>query len=285
MYKIVICDIDGTLIDFKGKISEETIQAIQNIKDKGIEFALCTGRQGNFAKNILNRIGVKGYIISACGGEILDKDGSLLESDSVDLTSIKDIINYCQENDILSETLHDEFILTKTSDTIVDQLLAVAKTIASDPEEVLKYTNVFFRDFYLDCNRVDDPIKFIEDRGLNIYKLDIVSSDFEKLDYIRSIVDDRENLSHVSGFPTVVEISKKGIDKGVAVKKLCQHLKIDLKDAIAIGDSNNDEAMLKIVGMPVAMGNATDYIKSICKLETTSCDEAGVAEAIKKLIV
>lgn len=285
MYKIVICDIDGTLVNFKGEISEENVRAIRKLKDNGIEFALCTGRQGKYARNILNRLGIEGYVIASCGSEILDMQGNIIHSESINLNSIKELINYCEENDILNSTLHNGFILTKNRATIVEQLVSLSKTITKDPEEVLRYTEAFLKDLYLDCNIVDNPIKVIEQENLDIYKLDIINTDFEKLNYIRALVDEIDDLVHVSSFPTIVEVGRKGIDKGVAVKKLCHHLKIGLEEAMAIGDSNNDEAMLKVVGMPVAMGNATDYIKSICKMVTKNCNDSGVADAINKLII
>ena len=80
------------------------------------------------------------------------------------------------------------------------------------------------------------------------------------------------------------DVGNLGSNKGNAVQKLCEYLTIDLKDAIAIGDSYNDLSMFEKVGYSVAMGNANEEIKEKANEVTLSNDNDGVAVFLEKLL-
>ena len=65
---------------------------------------------------------------------------------------------------------------------------------------------------------------------------------------------------------------------------LCALLHIDPQATIAIGDAENDEQMIKLAGLGVAMGNATAQLKEMAQVVTTSCDEDGVAVFLERLL-
>ncbi len=80
------------------------------------------------------------------------------------------------------------------------------------------------------------------------------------------------------------DIVKRGTSKGTGIEKFCDKMNIDLVDCIAIGDNKNDLSMFEKVGMSVAMGNATDYIKSKANFITETNDENGVANFLNMMI-
>ena len=84
---------------------------------------------------------------------------------------------------------------------------------------------------------------------------------------------------------TSLECSDKGIDKGVGLKKLCEHLGLPLEQTIAVGDADNDTMALKTAGLAVAMGNATEPIKALADVIVADCDHNGCAEAIDKYLL
>ena len=77
---------------------------------------------------------------------------------------------------------------------------------------------------------------------------------------------------------------RSGVDKGRALCLLGSEWGIAPEEIAAIGDSDNDLAMLRAVGCPVAMGNASDEVKAAATMVTDSNDREGVAKAIRKLI-
>ena len=83
--------------------------------------------------------------------------------------------------------------------------------------------------------------------------------------------------------PFFLDITCKDTSKGNAIKNLCEYLKIDLKDSVAIGDSYNDITMFEVVGHSVAMGNAPEDIKKIVDEVTDTNNEDGVAKFLENL--
>ena len=80
--------------------------------------------------------------------------------------------------------------------------------------------------------------------------------------------------------PIFLEFTKKGINKGESLKRLCDMLGISTEEMICVGDSFNDMTMLEVAGLPVAVENAREEIKAISKFITTSNDN----HALKTLI-
>lgn len=119
-----------------------------------------------------------------------------------------------------------------------------------------------------------------------------------ELERIQNIKEEINNIEHIEVVnlskcliddklpkekPFFLDITRNGTSKGKAIKKLCEYLKINLKDSIAIGDSFNDLTMFETVGHSVAMGNAPDKIKKMVDEVTDTNNEDGVAKFLKKI--
>jgi hydroxymethylpyrimidine pyrophosphatase-like HAD family hydrolase len=81
-----------------------------------------------------------------------------------------------------------------------------------------------------------------------------------------------------------LEILPAGVNKAKALITLVSVLRVDLADVAAIGDAPNDLEMLNAVGFAIAMGNASDRVKSVADLVVGTNDNAGVAEAVDKIL-
>ena len=96
-------------------------------------------------------------------------------------------------------------------------------------------------------------------------------------------LDFKEQYTIVKSAPFYLEILHKGANKGIALAKLAEHLNIKQAEVMAIGDNENDMAMLEYAGIGVAMQNAVEKTKAVADYVTTaSNDEDGVKEAIEK---
>ncbi|HHX55014.1 MAG TPA: HAD-IIB family hydrolase, partial [Clostridiales bacterium] len=84
--------------------------------------------------------------------------------------------------------------------------------------------------------------------------------------------------------PIFLEFLDKGVNKGVGLSLIAQHLGIRQEEIIAVGDAGNDIAMIKYAGLGVAMGNATDDVKEIADYITLTNEEDGVAHLIEKFM-
>ena len=94
-----------------------------------------------------------------------------------------------------------------------------------------------------------------------------------------------EKYTVVKSAPFFLEFMNKKVNKGVGVELLAKHLNIKQEEIITMGDAGNDLHMIEYAGMGIAMGNATNDIKTIANYITESNNEDGVAKAIEKFVL
>ena len=83
----------------------------------------------------------------------------------------------------------------------------------------------------------------------------------------------------------LVEATAPGVDKGSALRKLCQILGVDPKRVLAIGDSENDIPMMQAAGFAIAMGNATEHVKAVADWIAPTIEEDGAAVALRRWVL
>ena len=93
------------------------------------------------------------------------------------------------------------------------------------------------------------------------------------------------SLSAARWNPMFADINVKGIDKATGLKEICQYYGCDTSNTIAIGDGGNDIPMLIKAGIGVAMGNASDEVKSVADIVTDSVDDNGIYNILRNLRV
>ncbi|TXK77561.1 Cof-type HAD-IIB family hydrolase [Paenibacillus sp. N3.4] len=116
--------------------------------------------------------------------------------------------------------------------------------------------------------------------GQEWLKFGYFSENSEKLTSIRTIVEGWGTLEITNSHPSNIELNPLGINKATGVEAVCKLLGIEMSEVIAMGDSENDIAMIRESGLGVAMGNAQDEVKRIADITTLSNEEHGVAEII-----
>ena len=253
--KLVVSDLDGTLLDTKSQITDYTKAAVKKLVDNGIEFAIATGRGRASAVRLKKDIGLDIYLICNNGANIYDK----------------------KENSIF-----EKIIDKKTSQEIIkllrDRKIAYNGFIDDD----------FYRDEY-DKTDYSRRIDFIEHILVDIedcpalHKIIIV----EEADIILRINKElREKFSNVVEItisdPECIDIVPKECSKGNALKVIAQQLGIDMKRIMAFGDGENDLDMLRKVGHPVAMENAQEIVKKEINNTAPKNIENGVALYLEK---
>ena len=98
--KLVVSDLDGTLLNDDSEVSNETIQAIKKLKDNGVEFAIATGRSFNSANKIRKKIGLEIYLICNNGANIYNKDGKMIKNNVMPADLIRKIVKFLTDNNI-----------------------------------------------------------------------------------------------------------------------------------------------------------------------------------------
>ena len=265
--KIIVCDISGTLLDSTGRIDNDLIKNLNILKNNNIGFILCSGGARIRTLELAKTIGASDYIISSNGANVYcENTKSNIYSNYIDRDTVIKIYELAQK--------YDFRIALNSEDLIYSNKLIYD----SNYERKIFYENNFFS---LLTNIVQCIVS-----GKN-------SKNFiEFLDKLKYIPDIEIAIKNISGNNIDInnikmcysDIVKIGTSKGIGLKELCNYIKIDKQNVIAIGDSSNDLSLFDYAGYTVAMGNAIDELKEKSNYITKDNNNNGVNEFLKTLI-
>ena len=266
MYKIIFIDIDGTLRDNKRNLSQKTIDTIKKVTDEGIFVVLCSGRPRKYTEEISRKCFASKYIITSNGANIYDyKENKILYSNIMDKKALIELYDMAIQENV-------RFIMDVGEHRVVN--------IVKHPEREEKLEGNI-EDFVYNHDVVQCIIA-----DEDFYKIKKLVPQIDKLEKVE--IKNRHKSLTDPNYPRTdtiyCDVGNIGSNKGNAVQKLCKYLTIDLKNAIAIGDSFNDLSMFEKVGYSVAMGNANEEIKEKANEVTLSNDDDGVAVFLEKLL-
>ena len=288
MYKLIAIDLDGTMLNSYGIVTENTKKAIKRTIQKGIDVIIASGRPIDSIKTIANEIESKNYFIAGNGALIYDiqKDENLYEN-YLNKEKVLEIIRMCEENSILYNVYTDKTILAKV---LKYNVLYYYKENLKKSEDKQTHINIVE-------NMYDYISKMNEEKFLKITICDenksVFQSIIKKLNEIENI--EVLDVSHMSrkviqqGTEEIpieyyyTEISSKNVDKWYAIEYLISKLNIKREEVIAIGDNINDKKMIEEAGLGIAMGQSSPLIKEIADDITSSNEEDGVAKALDKI--
>jgi len=288
MYKLVAIDLDGTLLNSYGEVSEENKKAIKLAKQKGVKIVLASGRAIMSVKNLANELDTSNYIICGNGAIIYDtQKEEIIYNRFLEKNKLLQIIKICEENSIYYNVYTDNTILTKYLNY---NILFYHQENAKKPDN--RKTNITV---------VQDIYKYVQENEDNYLKITICDNDkiifdsiIRKLRLIkdvdvldvahmsRKIIKDGTEDIHINYYYT--EITNKNVDKWGAIENLINTLGIQKEEVMAIGDNINDKQMVENAGLGVIMGNSAPYIKEIADVVVSDNDNDGVAEALNKYL-
>lgn len=289
MYKLVAIDLDGTMLNKYGIITENTKNVIKKVQEKGVEVIIASGRPINSVKNFSKEINSQKYFISGNGAITYDiKNDKILYENILNKNKVLQVIKICEENSIYYNVYTENGIIAKNLNY---NTLYYYKENINKSEENKTHINI-----------VENIYDYIENRNEKILKImicdgskPIFNSIMKK---IREITDiEILDVSHMSrkiikqGTEEIAleyfytEISAKDVDKWNALEKLIELMNITKEEVVTIGDNANDIKMLKNAGLGVAMGESAPYVKECANEVTTSNDNDGVAVILEKIFL
>ncbi len=263
MYKAVFVDIDGTLVDAKKNISEETKLVLKNARDNGIEVVLCSGRCRRSVQDLRKVCSVSRYVISANGAEIYD----------------------CETEEVLYQCALESEICQRLWEMAMQKNMLIKLDFGLG-----RIINQTERMRYYEMELQEDICTFLNKNAIR--QISLSSEHDAQIEEAKKQIAQNPNNAIVNEFFEhhngkkfhYIHCANKNVSKGNAMTGLCKYLKIDLKNVVAIGDDINDISMIKMAGLGVAMGNSSDEIKEIADKITTTNEENGVARVLEKLL-
>lgn len=267
MYKLILTDVDGTLISDDQKITPLTKQALQKADAMGVKVVICTGRFPAGIAHFRQELGFEP--IYSCLNSALIKDGSQY----LNLRLFpKDL--YCEVMSIIYDVMDTIIVFAEDSYAIKasDESWALQNSIYRGKEGI----RVDLRDIELVKRSLRSPILKILVKDNNIEKVDR---------YFRMINEKLSDLgTFVKSMPNNIEINSKGLDKGLSVDILCRHFGLSKDQVIAFGDFDNDIEMIKSAGLGIAMGNASKKLLEVADYVTDTNNNDGIAKALDRFL-
>ncbi|WP_339226327.1 Cof-type HAD-IIB family hydrolase [Oceanobacillus sp. FSL K6-2867] len=282
--KLIASDLDGTLLNEEGVVSEENMAAVQKAIDHGIRFVVATGRSYDAANTPLKQAGITCPIISLNGAVAYTEDKQLIRTIPMDKSVAKQVLEVCREADMYLEFFTNNGIYSVSKEYFLEVLVDIMKSANpnASEEEIREKAELRFQ---------AEPVEFIQDydeifaiENIEIYKILAFSLDKEKLVSARAQLNGAAGMAITSSGDINLEFNHQDAQKGIALKHLAGNMGIDMADVMALGDNWNDESMLRSAGRGVAMGNASDEIKALCDYETKANYDHGVAYAVEEML-
>jgi len=268
-YRLLLVDIDGTLVGKNGTISTEDRNALAKAGDSGIQVSLSTGRVVRACSGIISRLSLDGYHIYFDGALVSNPaDNEEIYFQPLNGTVLRKAIEYARSNGIYLE-------LHSTTHYFIEQ-----ETWATDMRR---------RFFGIEPAVIDFSDIWHRER---IIKGGLVVSSPEEAASVNSFQLQFNNILHfpratTPAFPDIdfINVVDSGVSKGKALEVLAAHLGISLAEVIAIGDGTNDIQLLSSAGLAIAMNNAPDEVKAVADYVTLDVDHSGIAAAINKFLL
>lgn len=258
MIKLVATDIDGTLLIPEGNFTQGVKDCVRKLCEKGIKVVLVTGRMHAAASLIAKDLNLTTPVVSYQGGLIKEGARTLYEK-CITEAQAKQIIEWAKEENIHLNLYNDDILYSE-----------------KDCYEVERY-----------CNNLHTKYtkkKFCDVNKTKVNKL--LAIDYQNPDrinkYEKELPEIFPDLYIVKSTPYFLEFSNKEASKFCAVEFLQKLWGISRDETLTIGDQNNDIALLKAGGVKIAMGNATEELKTISDDITDTVFNDGFVQAMEK---
>ena len=290
MYRLIAIDLDGTLLNSYGTISENNKNSIKKAQALGTEIVIASGRPISSAKTFANEAGANKYLICGNGSVLYDiQNDQILFHKFLNKNKVLQIIKICEDNSIFYSVYTENLTITKSLNYNILFYNNENRKLPDDKKTKIKI-----------MNNIYDYIE--ENKNINVLKITICDEDkiifggiIRKLREIKDIdVLDVQHMARkviTSGTEerTVeyhyTEITSKDVDKWYALEMLSNKLKIDKNEVMAIGDNMNDKLMIENSGLGVIMANSAPYMKEFADAIVADNNQDGVAEAIEKYVL
>jgi rRNA maturation RNase YbeY len=272
-FKYLFCDMDGTLLNSKSRITPRTAEALREAISRGVKIMIATGKTRPAAISALELVdlaGEDGVVSKFSPGVFLQgllvygKRGLEIYNRNLDPDICKEAFLYSLEHRVPLVGFSQDRIVTLFDHPLIDALHTVyfepKAEVMPSVEQLLSSVNVQKLLFYDTAENVDN----------------ILRPHWSLATAGRARV--------VQALPEMLEILPSGASKGDGVHMLLDHLGANVDEVMAIGDGENDVEMLNLVRWGVAMANGSDKAKTVADAIVTSNDEDGVADAIYRYV-
>ena len=272
--RLIAIDIDGTLLDPSGEISQANLEALGRAHESGVEIILVTGRRHKFALPIAESLGFNAGLISSNGAVTRSTRGEAFHRDLLPQSTAIKLCRHMQEFRHHMVVTFDREGMGGIVCENHERLYGVIQRWMEKNAPYIEYVSP------IEKALTEDPIQVMfcgtVERMQHAQQRLLAGGFSDEITVLRTQYDHRDL--------TIVDVLHAGCSKGHALQRWAERRGIERCEVMAIGDNYNDIEMLTFAGHPVIMGNASDDLKQSGWTITLRNDESGVAAAIEQVL-
>jgi hypothetical protein len=263
-FKLVITDVDGTLVTTEKALRPSAVAAVRRLQKAGIGFTICSSRPPFGLTTMRDALGVTLPFGGYNGGSIVEPDLTVIEEVCIPPATARRAVDIFHQNGVSTWVfVGNEWVILDREGDHVDHEI---HTIDVPPTVVTAYEDKHFG---------------------AVGKIVGASNDHDLIAKVEAIM--QEALGHAAhaarSQPYYCDVIAPGINKGRIVALLAERLGLSRDEIAVLGDMTNDLDMFAEAGFPIAMGNAPDHVKVKAKGVTGGNDEDGWADAIDRYVL
>ena len=284
MIKLIVSDMDGTLLAHDSSISKGNIEAIRYAQSKGVQFAIATGRDYSSLKRILEAHDLKCFSILGNGAQFCNENGEILSSAYFPKKCFKQVLQIFDELKIhyMIFTANGFYSTAEPNvvrDAFIDRCVVQFKRKRED---------------YLDdgCNqdmacmklkKIGDLDDFINS-SIDIIKVEAFNNDVSLIEKAKEKLQEIDGIAYLSSFDDNIEVTDKAAQKGLILENVIEELGYSKDEVMVLGDGLNDITLFERFKYSFAPGNANETIKAMAYQVVGACEEDGVSQAIYMML-
>lgn len=263
--KLVVIDIDGTLLNSQHQLTPRVERAVHAAVDAGVQVILATGKTRTSSLHLIEQLKLDTPGIYLQGLTVYEPDGKLRYQQSLDPAIARQVITFAEDRGFHMIAYSGAHIMVRQRNQYTDSV--TVKYNEPEPESIGALQNV------LDSMTINKIIAVGDPRAIKSLRWQLNAQ-----------LNGAVRLTQAA-VPHMLEVLPPGASKGASLKMLLKDLQIANEQVMAIGDAENDIEMIQLAGIGVAVGNAEEKVKAAAKHHVASNDEDGVAEAIERFVL
>ncbi|WP_066174191.1 Cof-type HAD-IIB family hydrolase [Bacillus marinisedimentorum] len=270
VYRMLALNIDGTVLKSNGRMDRDTKQAVQFAKDKGVYVTLVTSRHFSSARKVARALKIDGYLVTHYGAFVSEDTKEPIVDERLTENFVYSLVSILEHFDCHTRLVHENFSLSNKMKTSSNMIARTAMN-STDP---LFYPMQFVET--LSDKLIDEPV--------SVPHIDIYPSSYGEQERIASTLkEELEGIDVIVKADGRISVVPAGVSKEKGVRLLGEHLGISPAEMVVIGDAEDDQGMIEMAGLGVAMGNAPASVKKAADWVTRSNDQQGVSYMVKEL--
>ena len=259
----VLADVDGTLVTGAKVVTARAIEAVEQLHQRGVLFAITSGRPPRGMRMLIRPLELRGPMAAFNGGVIVRPDMTIVDQRAVPADVAPAVIDAIRAHGLYAWIYRgtDWYV----TDPHAPHAAREAATVQFQPTVVPSYDGL-----------LDQAVKIVG-----------VSDDYDRVARCEAAVQQQFG-THVSASrsqPYYLDVTHPEANKGVVVERLSHYYQIPLAQIATFGDGANDVLMFQRSGVSIAMGNASPQVQAQATYVTASNEDEGFAKAVEEFVL